>query len=54
MIYSLPEKTPQELDLQLRCLQDCVQSHPVFREDLKRLRKINHECQWVEEAAAKP
>jgi ArsR family transcriptional regulator len=54
MIYSLPEKTPQELDLQLRCLQDCVQSHPVFREDLKRLRKINHEREWVEEAAAKP
>ena len=24
MIYRLPEKTPTELDLQLRCLQDCV------------------------------
>ncbi|MGH7994582.1 MAG: ArsR/SmtB family transcription factor, partial [Limisphaerales bacterium] len=28
MIYQLPQKTPAELDLQLRCLQDCVQSHP--------------------------
>jgi len=53
MIYSLPEKAPAELDLQLRCLQDCVQSYPVFREDLKRLRKIQCDCNWVEEAAAK-
>jgi len=54
MIYSLPEKAPKELDLQLRCLQDCVQTHPVFRADLKRLHKINNEREWVEEAAAKP
>jgi ArsR family transcriptional regulator len=51
MIYRLPEKAPAELDLQLGCLQDCVQSHPVFREDLKRLRRIRRECEWVEEAA---
>jgi ArsR family transcriptional regulator len=50
MIYSLPDKAPAELDLQLRCLQDCVQSHPVFREDLKRLAKIRRECAWVETA----
>ena len=52
MIYQLPEKVPAELDLQLRCLQDCVQTHPIFREDLKRLKKIGCECEWVEEAAA--
>jgi len=51
MIYRLPEKAPGELDLQLRCLQDCVQSHPVFREDLKRLKKMRCECGWVEQAA---
>jgi ArsR family transcriptional regulator len=51
MIYQLPAKGPPELDLQLRCLQDCVQSNPVFREDLKRLRKLRGECEWVEEAA---
>jgi ArsR family transcriptional regulator len=50
MIYRLPEKAPAELDLQLRCLQDCVQSHPVFREDLKRLKQIKCDCDWVEEA----
>ena len=52
MIYSLPEKTPKELDLQLRCLQDCVQSLPIFREDLKRLQQIRRECEWVEEAVS--
>ena len=52
MIYQLPEKIPAELDLQLRCLQDCVQTHPIFREDLKRLKKIGCECEWVEQAAA--
>ena len=31
MIYSLPASPGRELDLQLRCLQDCVQTEPVFR-----------------------
>jgi ArsR family transcriptional regulator len=44
MIYRLPEKAPGELDLQLRCLQDCVQSHPVFREDLSRLNQTRAAC----------
>ena len=43
MIYSLPEKAPKELDLQLRCLQDCVQSIPIFKEDLRRLKSIQRE-----------
>src|SRR4029077_3356152 len=43
MIYQLPKHVPPELDLQLRCLQDCVQSNPVFREDLKRLKKMRCE-----------
>ena len=50
MIYQLPEKAPAELDLQLRCLQDCVQTCPIFREDLKRLKKLKSECGWVERA----
>jgi ArsR family transcriptional regulator len=48
MIYQLPKEAPPELELQLRCLQDCVQSHPIFREDLKRLKNFRHECQWVQ------
>ena len=51
MIYQLPRKVPSELDLQLRCLQDCVQSNPVYREDLKRLKKVRCECEWVEQVA---
>lgn len=49
MIYQLPKNAPPELDLQLRCLQDCVQSHPIFREDLKRLKKLRCACEWVDE-----
>lgn len=52
MIYRLPAKRPKELDLQLRCLQDCVQSHPIFRQDLKRLKKIQCECEWIAEVNA--
>ena len=52
MIYRLPASRPKELDLQLRCLQDCVQSHPIFRQDLKRLKKIQCECDWIAEAVA--
>ena len=51
MIYQLPAKAPPELELQLRCLQDCVQSNPVFREDLKRLKKMRCECDWVGQVA---
>lgn len=48
MIYRLPQPAPRELDLQLACLQDCVQTHPVFKQDLKRLRAIQSECCWIE------
>ncbi len=40
MIYRLPDSPPSELELQMRCLQDCVQTDPVFRQDLKRLKKV--------------
>jgi ArsR family transcriptional regulator len=52
MIYQLPKTIPAELDLQLSCLQDCVQSHPVFRDDLKQLKKVQCECAWVKKAVA--
>ena len=51
MIYQLPKKAPPELDLQLCCLQDCVESNPIFRDDLQRLKKMRCECEWVEEVA---
>ena len=53
MIYRLPDPIPPELDRQLRCLRDCVESEPRFREDLRRLAKVRRACPWVEEALPK-
>jgi DNA-binding transcriptional ArsR family regulator len=50
MIYALPPAPGDELRLQLSCLQDCVQSNPVFKRDLKRLKKVQSECGWVVDA----
>lgn len=50
MIYGLPSACSPELELQLRCLQDCVQSHPVFKRDLAKLKKVRCECDWIEAA----
>ncbi len=50
MIYRLSATRSKELDLQLQCLQDCVHSHPVFREDLKKLKKLRCGCDWITEA----
>lgn len=50
MIYSLPAERPRELDWQLRCLQDCLPAHPVFREDLRKLKVRQSDCCWVAEA----
>src|SRR5512137_1264454 len=40
MIYSLSASRARELDLQLSCLQDCVQTESVFRGDLRRLKAV--------------
>src|SRR5688500_13445412 len=52
MIYSLPAERPRELDWQLRCLQDCLPTHPVFRDDIRKLKAIRSDCCWVAEAVA--
>jgi ArsR family transcriptional regulator, arsenate/arsenite/antimonite-responsive transcriptional repressor len=44
MIYSLPGKCAPELEANLKCLQDCVQSDPVFKRDLKALEKLRAGC----------
>jgi len=49
MIYSLPAELPRELDWQLRCLQDCLPTHPVFRDDLRRLKARQSDCCWAAE-----
>lgn len=49
MIYSLPVERPRELDWQLRCLQDCLPTHPIFRDDLRKLQAVRSDCCWVTE-----
>ena len=40
VIYSLPEKPDREIEANLKCLQDCVQTEAVFKRDLKSLAKL--------------
>src|SRR5690242_717587 len=40
MIYSIPVKRSPELETNLKCLQDCVQSDAVFNRDLAKLVKL--------------
>src|SRR3954451_8787498 len=44
MIYSLPKKRDAELDANLKCLQDCVQTDPVFNKDSAKLDKLRKSC----------
>ena len=50
MIYRLPEKRSPELEKNLSCLQDCVQTIPVFKKDLQKLRAMNPKLEWIESA----
>jgi ArsR family transcriptional regulator len=52
MIYSLPKKVSTQLESHLRCLQDCIQTEPVFKNDLKALKKIKPDCCWIDEIVA--
>ena len=51
MIYSLPAKRTAELDANLQCLQDCVQSHPIFKSDLRRLAAMRPKTGWLAEVS---
>ena len=48
IIYSLPENPPAELESNLKCLQDCVQTDKVYRSDLKRLNAVRAENKRME------
>ena len=48
MISSLPAKPSPELEANLKCLQGCAQTDKRFREDLKKLRKVD--AGWIGEA----
>jgi ArsR family transcriptional regulator len=40
VIYSLPEQPADELERNLKCLQDCVQTDAVFKRDAEKLSKL--------------
>lgn len=44
IIYSLPGRKAAELEKNLQCLQDCVQTDPRFKRDLERLTKLRKAC----------
>ena len=44
VIYSLPKHPAAELNKNLKCLQDCVQTDPVFKRDLNKLSKLRKNC----------
>lgn len=44
IIYALRSKPTAELKANLKCLQDCVQSDPIFRKDLKALARLQSTC----------
>jgi len=49
-IYELPRKRSKELELHLKCLQDCVAEQPIFKADLKRLKAIAVRAKEITEA----
>ena len=51
MIYSLPGKCEPQLAANLKCLQDCTQTDPVFKGDLQALRKFAEKAEQSERRA---
>jgi ArsR family transcriptional regulator len=48
MIYSLPKKKSAALEAHLKCLQDCVQTEPLFKRDRLALKKVQSGCCWID------
>jgi ArsR family transcriptional regulator, arsenate/arsenite/antimonite-responsive transcriptional repressor len=44
VIYSLPERRPDKLERNLKCLQDCVQTDAAFKRDLGQLSRLAKSC----------
>ena len=52
VIYSLAQQRAPELEANLKCLQDCVQTDPLFKRDLKALKKLRARSDEASVAAA--
>jgi ArsR family transcriptional regulator len=44
IIYSLPGQRADELERNLKCLQDCAQTDAVFKRDMEKLSKFAKSC----------
>jgi ArsR family transcriptional regulator len=52
MIYSLSAQRSAELEANLKCLQDCQTSDPIFKKDLAKFRKVTGSTEAHEVLAA--
>ncbi len=52
MIYSLPQRPAPQLEANLRCLQDCVQTDAIFKRDLRALARLRAKSDEPSVAAA--
>ena len=48
-LYSLCKQTSDELERNMKCLQDCSREYPIFKTDLKKLEEILNEVSEVKE-----
>jgi ArsR family transcriptional regulator len=44
VIYSLPRQRSNELERNLKCLQDCVQTDGAFKRDMEKLSELAKNC----------
>ena len=44
IIYSLPARPSPELEINLKCLQDCASSDAIFARDAQRLAQLQSSC----------
>ena len=44
IIYSLPARPSPELEINLKCLQDCASSDAIFARDAQRLAQLQSRC----------
>ncbi len=44
IIYSLPARRTPELEKNLKCLQDCMQTDAILKRDLKALARLRRSC----------
>ena len=54
IIYSLPAQPTPELEMNLRCLQDCCREQKIFMNDLRRMAAVLARCEGPMKACGVP